>query len=176
MDKKNIQLGLINVIMGGGFLIMLLMLRSVPSLQDFLFWIATALWFYHWYWGLIFVITNCGATEDFLELAFDFIIVGTLVSTLFWIDMPRVWFTLNAFTFLFAIIKYQLILKTRKLTPKVTKYVKEKLKIEWGALVSLTAAVIISILYGQYLLLAGLTIAIHLLSIIYIVYTKLYSV
>jgi len=176
MGKKDIQIGLINVIMGGGFLIMLLMLRSVPTLQDLLFWIATAMWFYHWYWGLTFVVTNCGATEDFLELGFDFIIIGTLVSTLFWIDTPRIWFTLNAFTFLFAILKYQLILKTRKLTPKVTKYVKDKIKIEWGALIGLIAAVIVSILYGQNLLLAGLTIACHLLAIGYIAFTKLYSV
>jgi len=176
MDSKNTQIGLTNVVMGGGILLLLLMLRSFTNLQDRIFWVATAMWFYHWYFGLTFVIKNYGATENFLELAFDFIIVGTLISTLFWIDVPKLWFALNATTFLFAVIKYILILKTRKLPENIKKYLREKLKIQCGAVFSLTAAMIISIFYGQNLILGLLTVVFHALAIAYMMFIKLYSV
>lgn len=176
MDNKSQQINLINVVLGGGFLVLLLMLRSVPNLQDAVFWVATVMWFYHWYFGVTFVIKNCGATENFLELAFDFFIVGTVVSTMFWLDVPRIWFALNAAAFILAVIKYWLVLKTRKLNKSVEKYIRSKLMVQYGAVISLSAATIISSFYGQNLLLGILTIVFHALAITYMMYARIYTV
>jgi len=174
MDNKSNQIGLINVVIGVAVMFLVLMQRNISSPQELLYWIATGMFLYHWYWGLVYFIKYLGATESFLELFFDFVIVGVLVSTMFWIDTPAVWFLMNGIVFIFAIIKYVLALKLRKLPERETAYVKRKISLEVPAVVLFLLGAIIGSFFDLGLLLGILVVVGHTLAIAFFIKTNVY--
>jgi hypothetical protein len=175
MDSKSIQIGLINVVMGVGFLLLLLMQRTLTSNEAWIFWIATATFFFHWYWGLVYFINYIGPTQNFPEMALDLIGVGLVVSAMLWIDVPYIWFGIFAATFAFAVIKYLLAARFRKLSSRVKSYINEKIKIEAGALIMFVAGAFLTFYYKAALGLGILTLALHLLTVSYLLFKKVYT-
>jgi hypothetical protein len=174
MDSKNIQIGLINVVIGGALIWLLIAQRSLVSLENLFFWLATGTFIIHWYWGLIAYVRYAGPTEDLAEFFLDMVAVSAQVSTIFWIGFPFFWFILNGFSFLMAIAKYVLTLRTRKLSPQVTDYIKDKLKLHAGGVVGMAAGAVAA-MYFQPLWILGLAALLaHLLALSYLIAKKVY--
>jgi len=175
MDSKNIQIGLINVVMGVGFLLLLLMQRTLTNLEAWIFWIATATFFFHWYWGLVYFISYVGPTENMAELAFDFVTVGVVISTLVWLDVPYIWFAIFAATFACAVAKYLLAQKYRRLSSHLKNYISEKIRIHVVATVLFMTGSILAFAYKFTLFLGILALALHLFTLGYMQMRKVYN-
>ena len=175
MDSKTTQIGLTNVVIGSALVWLMIMQRNIVSWEGLLFWLATLTFIGHWYWGLIAYIKYIGPTENLLEFFLDLAAVGSLVSTIFWLGMPLVWFLLNALSFSLAITKYVISLKTRQLSPALISYIKEKMRIHSAGVAGILLGVPAVMYFKPVWVLALLTLLIHLLLIIYLTVNKIYD-
>ncbi len=175
MRDSDIQLGLINVVIGGALLWLLLMERSLYSASDIFFFLATLTFLVHWYWGLVAYIKYVGATEGLWEFMLDILAVGSQVSTVFWINFPPIWFCLNGFSFLMAIGKYSLSLRSRTLPDKVVNYIKEKRRLHSAGLAGIAAALALVFYVHPWWILGSLTLLAHLAAMVYLSYKRVYQ-
>lgn len=173
MDTKNIQIGMVNVVIGGAMLWFLIVQRSL-NLDTVFFWLATGTFIIHWYWGLVAYVRYVGPTEELGEFCLDIIAVGMQVSTIFWINTPVIWFILNGLSFSLAIAKYLLSLKTRKLPHRVVEYIKEKTKLHSLGVVGMFAGAIAAIYFQPQWLLGLITLVVHILAMYYLIIRKVY--
>jgi len=175
MENKNVQIGLINVVIGGALLWLVLMQRSLVSASDIFFYLATATFLVHWYWGLVAYIQHVGPTQNLWEFMLDIVAVGSQVSTIFWINLPPVWLCLNGLSFLLAIVKYSLSLKNRSLPAKVSAYVREKRRLHSVGLAGMALALILVNYLRPIWLLGLLTLLSHLAAMAYLSHKKVYQ-
>ena len=175
MKDADIQIGLINVVIGGALLWLVLMQRSLASASDVLFYLATATFLVHWYWGLIAYIKHVGPTDNLWEFMLDILAVGSQVSTVFWINLPPVWFMLNGFSFLMAIVKYSISLKTRALSDKVSGYIREKRRLHSVGLLGIAGAIVLVFYVQPFWVLGLATLLSHLAAMAYLSYKKVYQ-
>ena len=175
MESKDIQVGLINVVMGGAILWYLLGERNLFSLELLIFWLATGSFLFHWYWGLIAFVRYIGPTESFAEFMLDIAAVCAQVSTIFWIGFPLLWFALNGISFTLAILKYVLTLRTRGLSAPLADYVKEKMRIHAAGAAGMFLGAFMSFHFFGYVWFFGLlTLISHLLVMSYLMAKKVY--
>lgn len=175
MDNKSVQIGLTNVIIGGAILWLVVMERNMVTLQSVFFWLATVTFIGHWYWGLVAYIKYLGPTENLIEFFLDLAAVIALISTIFWINIPPMWFFLNGLSFSLAVTKYIVSLKTRKLSPALVDYIKEKMRIHSAGVVGILLGIPGALYFNPVWLLGLLTLVIHSSLIIYLTLKKVYD-
>jgi len=175
MDTKNIQIGMVNVVIGGAMLWYLLLQRNLGNLETLFFWLATGTFIIHWYWGLVAYVRYVGATEELAEFCLDIVAVGMQVSTIFWITVPVVWFILNGVSFSLAIAKYLISLKTRKLSQRVIEYIKEKTTLHSFGVVGMFGGAVAAFYLKPLWLLALITLIAHLAAMTYLITKKIYA-
>lgn len=174
MDTKNIQIGMINVVIGGAMLWFLILQRSIVSAENLFFWLATGTFIIHWYWGLVAYVRYVGATEELAEFCLDIVAVGAQVSTIFWINYPLVWFVLNASSFILAIAKYYISLKTRRLSHHLTAYIQDKMRLHSIGIVGMLAGAVAALYFNPLWLLGLITLVMHIAAMSYLIAKKVY--
>jgi hypothetical protein len=175
MKDADIQIGLINVVVGGALLWLLVMERSLLSLENLFFWLATITFLIHWYWGLIAYVKYVGPTQQLAEFFVDILAVGLQVSTIFWINFPTIWFVLNAASFLMAVCKYLLSLRLRALSAPIKLYIREKLQLHSVGIIGMLIGAVATFLTGNWWLLGLITLLAHLAALWFLIAKRVYE-
>ena len=144
----------------------LLISRNIDDITTFIFFINNLILIFHLWWGSFYFLNYLEPIRDDRDYFLFIPVFFLLFVNLFFIKNPPMWFFIYGLIFLFAIMNYG-VSKKRIKSPRLIKYVENKIKLESPAVILFFIGSFISYFYSNSNLFLGVIVAIAQIRFIY---------